>query len=284
MSVSKLDPAIRRQYEAFRDQGYVLIDNALEGFDLNEVRGAFEQARTATQPGWKDMVASGVFKGGYGHGPDAHSIEDPYLFHRCFLDIADNPSTRDLMRAIIGPGMQMTETFAHIHHAHSNPHTDWHRDWPTYRHPRYALKAKAFYYLDDQTPDMGCFALVPGSHLNDDFPPHKDYVGEQLEAMPGMIKIVPNAGTALIWDVTLWHSATANTSDQDRRMLIYGYQPFWVKNWESTTPPVQAIEWADTPERRQLMGIHAVDGRAAWDRQDVAYLPEHEALTKAKVI
>jgi hypothetical protein len=42
------------------------------------------------------------------------------------------------------------------------------------------------------------------------------------------------------------------------------------------------LDWADTPERRQLMGIHAVHGRASWDRKDVAYLPEHAELVKAK--
>ena len=40
--------------------------------------------------------------------------------------------------------------------------------------------------------------------------------------------------------------------------------------------------WADTPRRRQLMGIHAVHGRASWDRKDVAYLPEHAEMVKAK--
>ena len=44
------------------------------------------------------------------------------------------------------------------------------------------------------------------------------------------------------------------------------------------------VDWANTPARRQLMGIHAVDGRAGWDRHDVPYLPEHEAIARAKVI
>jgi hypothetical protein len=38
----------------------------------------------------------------------------------------------------------------------------------------------------------------------------------------------------------------------------------------------------DSPQRRQLVGIHAVQGRAAWDRQDVPYLPEHRAIAEAK--
>ena len=30
------------------------------------------------------------------------------------------------------------------------------------------------------------------------------------------------------------------------------------------------------------MGIHAVEGRAVWDRKDVEYLPEHLELVKSK--
>ena len=57
---------------------------------------------------------------------------------------------------------------------------------------------------------------------------------------------------------------------------------FWVKQWEDRTPAREIVAWADTPQKRQLMGIHAVQGRAAWDRRDVAYLPEHQAIADAK--
>ena len=129
---------------------------------------------------------------------------------------------------------------------------------------------------------MGCFSVVPGSHKRDAYPPRDEYIGATLEQMPGMQKIVGSAGSAILWDVTLWHTGTANTSTRDRRILIYGYQPFFVKKWGSDRPPQEVIDWANTPQRRELMGIHAVQGRASWDRKDVAYLPEHEELVKAK--
>lgn len=47
-------------------------------------------------------------------------------------------------------------------------------------------------------------------------------------------------------------------------------------------PAREVVAWADTPQKRQLMGIHAVQGRAAWDRCDVAYLSEHQAIADAK--
>ncbi|MEZ4728804.1 MAG: phytanoyl-CoA dioxygenase family protein [Caldilineaceae bacterium] len=270
------------QLRQFREEGYVLIENALDPFGLGRVRAAFEHIQRQTEPAWRAMVQSGNLKGGYGNGPDAHTMGNAYEYDTLFLDIADNPITTPLLETVIGPNVQVMEIVAHCHHGHTNAHTGWHRDWPPYRHPQYSLKVKAFYFLDDQTEDMGCFTIVPGSHHWDEDPPREKYVHETLEEMPGLKKMVGPAGSVLIWDVTLWHTGTANTSDKDRRLLIYGYMPFWVKKWESQHPPQTVVDWADTPRRRQLVGIHAVHGRASWDRKDVDYLPEHAEMVKAK--
>lgn len=271
-----------QQLAHFREHGYVLIENALDAYGLGRVQAAFEAIQRETEPAWRTMVQSGVFKGGYGNGPDAHTMDKIYNYDPMFLDIAENQKIAPLLNAVVGPNLQAMEIVAHCHHGHTAAHTGWHRDWPPYRHPKYSLKVKAFYFLDDQTEDMGCFTVVPGSHLWDQDPPRDQYTGPTLESMPGMKKMIGPAGSVLVWDVTLWHTGTANTSDRDRRLLIYGYMPFWVKKWESVTPPDSVLAWANTPERRQLMGIHAVHGRASWDRKDVPYLPEHEELVKQK--
>ncbi|MEM7126912.1 MAG: phytanoyl-CoA dioxygenase family protein [Chloroflexota bacterium] len=270
------------QRQHFDDLGYMIIEDALSEFDLNQIRTSYEAIQQQTELAWRDMVASGVYKGGYGHGPDAHTMGNIYEHDTIFLDIANNPKIIPLLEEITGPDLQVMEIVAHCHHAGTNAHTGWHRDWPEWTHPNYVLKTKVFYFLDDQDPDMGCFSLVPGSHKRVEKPPKEEYVNGTLEEMPGLTKITGKAGSAVVWNVLCWHSGLANTSQRDRRILIYGYQPFWVKKWVSTTPPEVIVQWADTPFKRQLMGIHLVQGRASWDRKDVPYLPEHEALVKAK--
>jgi ectoine hydroxylase-related dioxygenase (phytanoyl-CoA dioxygenase family) len=269
----------RRQFD---EEGYLLIENALDAIGLARVRAAYESVQRLTEPAWRESVRTQTYKGGYGNGPDAHTMGNIYQHDDLFLDLADNPLVMPLLEEVVGPNVQVMEMVAHCHHAGTQAHTAWHRDWPPYRHPKYILKAKVFYFLDDQTEDMGCFALVPGSHLWDEDPPKEKYSGSALETMPGMKKIVGPAGSAILWNVVCWHTGTANTSQRDRRLVIYGYMPFWVKKWESETPPQNIIDWADTPRRRQLMGIHAVHGRASWDRKDVPYLHEHEEIAKAK--
>jgi ectoine hydroxylase-related dioxygenase (phytanoyl-CoA dioxygenase family) len=270
------------QREHFDTHGYLIIEDALAPIGLDRVAAAYERVQSLTEPAWRQSVADGTFRGGYGNGPDAHTMSSPYTQEPIFLDLANNPAVIPLLEEIVGPELQAMEIVCHCHHAGARAHTGWHRDWPPWTHPKYILKAKVFYFLDDQDEDMGCFSLVPGTHRLPDGPPKEQYTGPTLEAMPGFKRIAPPAGSAIIWNVLCWHSGLANTSQRDRRMIIYGYMPFWVKKWVSEPPPQLMVDWADTPQKRQIMGIHCVHGRAGWDRKDIPYLPEHEPIARAK--
>ncbi len=285
------------QLSHFRQQGYVIVPDALKDLGQERVRQAFNDAQRQTEPAWREYLASELTKGVYGRGPSAHVMVDMWQHDGLFLDLADNPAVIPALQQVVGPDLQLTEAIGHIHPADTPAHIEWHRDWPPWSHPTQALKAKVFYFVDDIDADMGCFSIVPASHAWPEDPPgstnsfHTEaeraertpqYTGDELEDMPGLQKVTAAAGTAVIWNVALWHTATANTSSRDRRILVYGYTHFWVKQWEDRRPPKAMIEWADSPHRRQLMGIHAVEGRAAWDRRDVPYLPEHQAIADAK--
>ena len=284
-----------QQQAQFRTHGYLLIPDALADIGLLRLRETYERVRQQTQGAWRKAIAADNGKGVYGLGEAAHVMLDLYQYDPLFLDLANNPTIIPIAEAVVGPDLQLTELVGHNHPAGTAAHIEWHRDWPPWSHPTQILKAKVFYCLDDITDDMGPFSVVPGSHNRPSDPPGSVnsfsaepgtqtplYTGAQLENMPEMKKLTAAAGTAIIWNVALWHTATANTSERDRRIITCGYTHFWVKQWEDRTPPKEIIAWADTPQKRQLMGIHAVQGRAAWDRHDVAYLPEHKTIADAK--
>ncbi|MBV7331030.1 phytanoyl-CoA dioxygenase family protein [Chloroflexi bacterium TSY] len=274
---SGLSPTQRQQFD---QNGYIMIENALDEFGLARVQAAYESVQRATETPWRDEVSNGTARPGYGNGPDAHTMFDPYKYDPIFLDIAANPRILPILQEVVGPDVQTMEIVAHCHHAGTQAHTAWHRDWPEWSHPRFVLKAKVFYFLDDQDEEMGCFSLVPGTHKRVERPPREEYINGTLEEMPGLTKITGRAGSAIVWNVLTWHTGLANTSQKDRRILIYGYMPFWVKKWVSSTPPREVIDWADTPLKRQLMGIHAVHGRNVWDRKDIEYLSTHADAAK----
>ena len=269
---------------AFYDEnGYIVIKNAIEPIGLNRVRRAFERREAETLaereertsirqvPKWLwQWTARAYYPSRILTQTRPFSI---WPIIRVLFHTSKILSVRIIRRM---------EMLYHNHHAGTAAHTNWHRDWPPWTHPQYTLKIKVFYFIDDQTEDMGCFSLVPGTHTNSDYPPKEDYSGDALETMPNMKKMALNAGDAVLWNVVCWHTGCANTSAMDRRIVIYGYMPFFVKKWIASPPPQSIVDWADTPQKRQLMGIHCVSGRRSWDRTDVPYLPEHEAIAMAK--
>ena len=86
----------------------------------------------------------------------------------------------------------------HNHHAGTAAHTTWHRDWPPWTHPQYTLKIKVFYFIDDQTPDMGCFSLVPRHAHQRGLSAREAYSGDALERMPKMKKMALKVGDAVL--------------------------------------------------------------------------------------
>ena len=268
-----MDKYWREQWD--RD-GYIIVENALDSVGLDRVRSVYEAIEADQATAWKASVLDGTHGRAYGNGPDAHTMRNIYDYDDIFLDLAENPIIMPIIEDVIGHNFQVMEMICHNHHAGTQAHTRWHRDWPPYVHPQFALKVKVFYFLDDQDEDMGCFTLVPGSHKFDDKPDPNQYVGDNLTGMPNLKKMVGKAGSAIIWNVICWHTGLANVSNKDRRLVIYGYMPFWVKKWEAKPIPESILNWADTPIRRQIMGIHAVHGRNVWDRTDIARLDDQD--------
>jgi len=281
-NVVAYSPPTEEEYAFYRENGYIILKNAIEPVGLNRVSEAHKRREAETKPEREEELRVGKFRAGYGNGPNAHTIRPDLDTDTAILDLANNPRVIPFVQNIVGPDYQVMEMLYHNHHAGTAAHTGWHRDWPPWSHPQYTLKVKVFYFIDDQDEDMGCFSLIPGTQKNPDYPPKEEYSGDKLETMPNMKKMNLEAGDAVLWDVVCWHTGCANTSTKDRRMVIYGYMPFFVKKWISSTPPSSIVNWADTPQKRQLMGIHCVTGRRSWDRTDVPYLPEHEAIAMAK--
>jgi ectoine hydroxylase-related dioxygenase (phytanoyl-CoA dioxygenase family) len=272
----------KQRREQMDEEGYILIEDALEPFGLDNVVEAWERIQAEDEPGWKQAVRDGTVSGGYGNGPNAHTMSAVYKRDKIFFDIGGNPMMRPLVEDLHGVDVQCAGVTNHCHHAGTAAHTTWHRDWSPWTHHTWIIKSKIFYFLDDQDLEMGCFSIVPGTHKLPDGPDKEAYSNENLEKMPGMKKITGKAGSAILWNVLMYHTGTANTSNKDRRIIITSYIPFWMKTWGASGPPQNVIDWTDTPDLRQFWGIHAVDGRASYDRADVPYLPEHEEITKAK--
>lgn len=108
------------------------------------------------------------------------------------------------------------------------------------------LLIRVLYYLDDLTPEVSPFRVVPRSHLSlhADGNPYKRYASHPEEVM-----VTSKAGSALLLNHRVFHGNFPNTGSYARRMLAIAYRPAWAG------PTVSQI--------------------AQWEEANVAQLPDN---------
>ena len=136
----------------------------------------------------------------------------------------------------------------------------WHQDsgrlnndFETSPRPRVSLKI-AYFLTDTREEGRGNFYVLPGSHLQDDFPGP-----DRKEPVRGCIPIRVAPGTAAFFDRRIWHSASANYWTEPRRVLFYGYSYRWLRPRDD----MQVAHYIDRcdPIRQQLLGVTHSGGR-----------------------
>lgn len=117
------------------------------------------------------------------------------------------------------------------HHGGANP---LHQDYPYWL--RVAEDASeictAMLFLDDATLENGCLHVVPGSHLSGSWRGRTDgdgFAANEIDsALYGDVDLVPvevPGGSVVMFGPFLVHQSAPNTSETERRALLYSYQP-----------------------------------------------------------
>ncbi|HIB90549.1 TPA: hypothetical protein EYN09_15800 [Candidatus Poribacteria bacterium] len=274
MSIGETQFQLNQDQASFFDrQGYLIIEDALKGNQLHKIQGTSYRVEQQTQAEWRQAVANLPDFRPYGLGPTAHVVYPIINHDDIFLDLLEHPMTISIAMAFMGPDIQMIDNALHIKPAGSRSHTGWHRDAQTWFHSTEAwteadqytwqqmracerpfFKIKIFFCVDDVNEETAPFSVVPGSHkTGEDRVPQYN----ELEEMPNHLKLVGKAGTAILWNGRIWHTAMHNTDTKSRRMLLFNYTHFGMKQH---APCVPASGFAQhvrnrSPLCRQLLGL-----------------------------
>ena len=86
------------------------------------------------------------------------------------------------------------------------------------------VMVRVLYYLDDLTPDISPFRVVPHSHLamHADGNPY-----QRFESHPEEVMVTARAGAAILINHRVFHGNYPNTGDRPRGMLAIAYRPAW---------------------------------------------------------
>ena len=83
---------------------------------------------------------------------------------------------------------------------------------------------RVLYYLDDLTPEISPFRVLPRSHLSfhNEGNPYLRY-----EEHPEQVMVTCKAGSAVLINQNVFHGNFPNSGDRSREMLAISYRPSW---------------------------------------------------------
>ena len=237
------------QWESWKEDGYVVVENAIAGDDLSRLQNAFDDGLAAAKPAWLDNVAAGSQSSSF------LDIPNPYEQDEVFLDITDHPSTLGILRDFLGEDMLARGMTARAVPQSPISYVGWH---PDLHRDNFPLNIKVQIYVNDVGEERGAFAYVPGSHKEGAGP----YPGvKRLDAMPGIKPLPGKAGTAVIFNCYGWHTSLVNRTTTPRKSLISGYCVFnelrdkYSPRGPEWTQQRESLKKLLSPERQDLFGF-----------------------------
>ena len=136
---------------------------------------------------------------------------------KIFEDLISEPAILALVRHVISDQFK----FSSLNFRSSNPYSTWaqplHCDNGATVDEQGFWICNVIWLLDDFTLENGATRMVPGSHHIGKLP--QDVIADINAPHPDEILLVEKAGTVVVMNTHMWHGATANRTDQDRRAL-----------------------------------------------------------------
>lgn len=229
--------------QQWKDQGYLVFENAIRGEQLARLQSAFDRCAAEGMDAYLQRIAQGEAIATF------YDIANPLEKDDVFIDIVDHPSYYGYLKAFIdnkviflGPQLRSVPPWV-------LGYTVWHPD-VSKTNP---LHIKVQIYVNDVAPGAGEFAYVPGSHRLESGPYSRV---KNPEAMPGHKRFPGKAGTAIMFNAAGWHVAMDNHTRNHRKSIILIYEQHTVGRMKPEAHASIASR-LHTEERRRLFSLEA---------------------------
>ena len=144
-------------------------------------------------------------------------------------DLIANPATTAFLRELFGDEIVLM-SYAYARSEPGHPGISLHADGQPYGSQIFGYEGscpflvRVLYYLDDLTPEISPFRVVPHSHLSmhADANPYKRY-----ESHPEEVMVPVKAGSAVLINHRVFHGNFPNVGERPREMLAIAYRPGW---------------------------------------------------------
>ena len=220
----------------FKENGYAVIEGALDGAELAVLNNAIDADRAAYPALWQAR----------GEGGRLQSVAA--LFSSRAFDVTiRHAAVLPLVKAIMGPELCFEEFSVMLRQAYTGEQLApaWHRDTAHWTAHELCVKnLSVVYYLTDVDATSHCFAIVPESVAN-----KKDAPDER--SGNGGVELYGAAGTAILFNAASCHAGIVKETARERRTIhiYYGHRSQSVLS-NHTLVPRRLLASEDEDERQ----------------------------------
>jgi hypothetical protein len=194
------------QIEEVTLKGFTVIPNVIPGHELATWRQKIDHIYTVQEEQFGRDALMAI--------SELDVCRAPLLYDRDFLKLATAPTTQSVVRAFLGDWFILNLQNAIINRPATVHHQSaWHRDLPYQNlvtsHP---LGINVLLAIDEFSEETGGTTLLPFSHKSETLP-SSEYIARNRVA------VCAPAGSAVVFDVMLFHKAGSNRSNIVRRAV-----------------------------------------------------------------
>lgn len=216
-----------QQIEDYRNNGFLLIENALTEQQLTRLRtvtnSLIQQSATVTQ-------SNEMFDLDAGHSADnprLTRIKLPHTLDPIYWEIIRSDNIRGLITPLIGDNIRLHTSKLNTKAPDGGMAVEWHQDWAFYPHTNDDLLAVGI-MLEDVTEQSGPLMAVPGTHKGPilDHSRNGVFCGaidpeDPLFEADKAKTLTGSAGSLSIHHVRTLHGSAPNHSNNARKILFY---------------------------------------------------------------
>ena len=228
-----------RETQVFLDQGYVIVENVLDGDGIDVIRAALDPYLQGHHPGRNDF--------------EGYRTERVYALLAKSPDfslIINHPRISPIVGRLLDPSYLLWAALAiklHPGETMQRLHTDNIGSKSAGRDLIHGVST--MWALDDFTFDNGATRLLPGSQR---WPRDRSLDERDRESL---CAAEMSAGSVLIWSSEIYHAGGANTSEASRLGVTVQYCQPWLRQLESFLLAVPPDKARHLPERiQELLG------------------------------
>ena len=221
----------KAQVDEYNEVGAIVVRDVLSPAEVAELRRVtdefVERSRAVT-------AHDAIFDLEDTHSPAqprVRRIKTPHAHHPSYGALMRHPGIIAALADLWGPNIRFDTAKLNLKSAGYGAAVEWHQDWAFYPHSNDDLAAVGI-MMDDMELANGPLMIIPGSHLVPKvFDHHSDGrfcgamdPGKQEVDFSTAIALTGPAGSITIHHVRAVHGSAVNTSNKDRRLLLFQFR------------------------------------------------------------